>query len=232
MMGLAAACALLFFALATPTLKLRLEADHLAAVGQIEQVTLEDGSTVVLGPSGALAVDYGPDGRAVRLLAGQAMFDVKPDRTRPFTVSAGGVSATVLGTSFDVRRLGPTTTVAVSRGRVRVAGAAASHDLRAGDWVRIEPGAPDETGVLAPDLVGGWRDRALMAEDRPIASVIDEIRPWYGGRIVLADQTLAAARVTGVYDLDDPATALMMIVRPYGGRVLRITPWLLVVTGA
>lgn len=231
--ALAAACA---FALVLPTVSLRLRADHVTGAGHVAQFKLADGSSVQLGPDSAVAIDYDGGGRTVRLLAGQAMFDVTPDPNRPFRVAAGNVTTTVLGTSFDVRMVGEATSVAVVRGHVRVEDAGVSpiarRELRAGDWARIAASHSIETGKMAPQLVGSWNRGEVLAENRSITSVIDEIRPWYGGKIVVTDAVLASRSVTGIYSLRDPAQALAMIVKPYGGRVMRITPWLLVVSGA
>jgi len=161
---------------------------------------------------------------------------VTPDPTRPFRVVAGDVTTTVMGTSFDVRMIGGATSVAVKRGHVRVddEGAAppSSHHLHVGDWVRIDTRHAAQTGVVAPELVGSWSNGEVLAEKRSIASVIEEIRPWYGGKIMVTDAELASRPVTGIYNLKDPAQALSLIVKPYGGRVRRVTPWLLVVSGS
>lgn len=230
--AVAAACAIV---LALPIVSLHLRADHITGAGHVEQVRLADGSMVQVGPDSAIAVDYSDRGRVVCLLSGQALFDVTHDPSRPFRVEAGQVTTTVLGTKFDVRMLGDTTSVAVARGHVRVEDPghvpATTHDLLPGDWVRIDGAHHDETGKLAPQLVGGWGQGEALAENRTIGSVVDEIRPWFGGRIVLNDARLAGRRVTGIYNVKDPEKALEMIVRPYGGHITRITPWLLIVSG-
>lgn len=220
------------FLLALPTVSLHLRADNITSSGQVEQIRLADGSTVQLGPDSAVAIDYDGQDRKVRLLTGQALFDVTPNPTRPFRVVAGGVTTTVLGTSFDVRMIGGATSVAVRRGHVRVDAPPSSHDLHAGDWVQMDARHVTQTGVVTPELVGGWSNGEVLAEKRSIASVIEEIRPWYGGKIMVTDAELASRPVTGIYNLKDPAQALSMIVKPYGGRVRRITPWLLVVSGS
>jgi len=227
----AAACAAV---LAGPSILLHLRADHITPAGRMSAVTLADGSKVLLGPDSALSVSYSAQRREVRLLDGQAMFDVRRDPTRPFIVGAGDVTATVLGTSFDVRMIGGETTVEVVRGRVRVADGGAlpatSRELTAGQRVRIDAAHKATAGHVQPNLLGAWRRSEIYAQDRPIAELIDEVRPWYGGHIVLLDQGLAGKRVSGIFDVRDPADALRTIVHPYGGRVTRITPWLLVVS--
>lgn len=232
----AAAVAIVGFSLlAEPTIRLRLAADHISSVGQPETVALADGSHVELGPDSAIAVDYRAEARIVRLLAGQAMFEVQADPSRPFRVTAGGVTATVLGTGFEVRTIGAATSVAVRHGRVRVDDSSTtpvvSRELAAGEWVRIAKGLPMEAGTGAAALVGAWRSGNVSIRNRPIVEAIEEARPWYRGRIILADRALGERLITGTYDFRDPVRSLGLMIAPYGGRIRRITPWLLVVTG-
>ncbi|HWB16598.1 MAG TPA: FecR domain-containing protein [Vicinamibacterales bacterium] len=231
----AAAAFVVLVLIAGPMISLRLKADHFSGVGKVENVALADGSVVELGPESAIAVDYRSDARLVRLLSGQAMFEVAPDPARPFRVAAGHITATALGTGFDVRMIGERTSVAVRHGRVRVQDEGATptltRELGAGEWVRFAPDRPMEEGAGAAEIVGAWRSGTIPIRNRPIAEAIDEARPWFRGRIVLADRALGERLVTGTYDFRDPAHSLALIVAPYGGQIRRITPWLLVVTG-
>ncbi len=231
----AAAMAACIALLLVPSLGLHLRADHVTGTGVTGTVRLDDGSTVELGPDSAVAVDYGGGSRRVRLLAGQAWFEVAPDAARPFTVEAGSVTATVLGTAFDVKRLAGSTDVSVEHGRVRVSDkggpASLSRELTAGEWVRIGEDHGLEAGVNRPDMIGQWRRGHLLVQNRTIADVIEEIRPWRAGWIVLADSDFGRRRVTGFYDLRDPDVTLASLVHPGGGRVVRVTPWLTIVRG-
>lgn len=218
-----------------PTVSLRLRADHVTATGEILHLRLADGSSVELGPESALAFETGGGKRTTRLLAGQALFDVRRDPSRPFSVEAGDVTTTVLGTQFDVRRLGEATSVSVARGHVRVRVAAPSHlaptDLRAGEWIRIDAAGGERSGRNDAVMMGGWARGEALAENRTIADVVEEVRPWFKGRIFLADAQLGERRITGIYAVRRPERALAMMVRPYGGRIRRITPWILIVDG-
>jgi ferric-dicitrate binding protein FerR (iron transport regulator) len=69
-------------------------------------LSLPDGSTVVLSPGST--VSYYPafePGHRNIYLTGKALFDVKAEAERPFTVYAGDVNTTVLGTRFIVDAL-------------------------------------------------------------------------------------------------------------------------------
>ncbi|PTR01462.1 FecR family protein [Mucilaginibacter yixingensis] len=71
--------------------------------GNIKIVTLSDGSIVSLSPQSQIIFhkDFVQPHRDIRL-TGEAMFKVAKDKTRPFTVYAGSLSTTALGTRFKV----------------------------------------------------------------------------------------------------------------------------------
>lgn len=227
-----AACLALFL---LPGALRHLEADYITGTGEIRTVRLDDGSTVVMAPDSAIAVAYRGAERGVRLLAGEAFFEVAPDAGRPFRVAVRGVDTTVLGTGFDVRRGNEGATVAVQHGVVRVDYEAASppvsERLEAGQSVRVSWSGRAERGQAAATAIASWRQRQLIAQDQPMHRVVDRLRPYYAGTIILADGALADRPVTGVYNLADPVDALRAIARPHGGTVRRITPWILVVSG-
>jgi transmembrane sensor len=227
--GMVTVALALFFA---PAVLLRLEADHATGTAQIEALQLADGSAVRLGPDSALKLDFSNDERRVTLLAGQALFDVTHDPRRPFRVVTPDATTTVLGTRFDVALLGGSTSVAVVRGHVQVdaRSGGVSFDLLAGDWARVGGDAKPEQGSDSGGHLIFGPDGRLAVRNRPVAEVVERLRPWFSGRIVFADRKVGRQPVTGVFDLADPAGALEALVGPQGGRVMQITPWLLIVS--
>jgi transmembrane sensor len=230
----AAALALAACILATigPTLMLRLQADHHTGVAEVETLHLDDGSSVRMGPGSALRVEFSSAERRVQILAGEGLFDVAADATRPFRVVTRDAVTTVLGTRFDVTLMETSTSVVVARGHVQVSprDGVQPVDLRAGDWVRVAADGSTERGEDRPDLFVLGPDHRVGVRNRPVAEVIERIRPWFAGRIVIADDEVGRRSVTGVFDAADPARALDALVGPQGGRVIRITPWLLIVS--
>ncbi|MPZ34335.1 MAG: DUF4880 domain-containing protein [Rhodospirillales bacterium] len=226
-----AACLALVF---LPGLMLRLNADYATATGEWRELSLADGSAVNLAPRSAITVAMAADRRDVRLLAGQAFFRVAPDAARPFQVQAGEVRATALGTAFDVRLLEDGAGVAVAEGTVRVdygAPPARSKVLEANDWLRVTPEG-QLAGSAPAGETGAWRQGQLVAHDRTVAEVIDELRPYFSGLIVIAGDAVAKRRVTGVYELRTPVEALRAVGRAHDDvAVTRVLPWLVVVSG-
>ncbi|MFC5373631.1 FecR family protein [Brevundimonas faecalis] len=224
------AAALVLVAVMGPSMATRLSADHVAAVGQEDVVALADGSIVRLAPGSAIKVDLTSHRRDVRLLAGEAYFEAAPDRARPFHVQTRDARVTVLGTGFNVRLGEVGTDVAVRHGRVRVDRTDdASVLLTDGEWSRAGSGTA-KLGLGSPQVVGAWSGDRMVAVDQTVADMLGDARRRHHGAIILANGRLAPRTVTGAYDMRDPAAGLAVMMQPLGGKVRRITPWLIIVS--
>ncbi len=230
--ALAAAAAALVV-VAAPEAALRWQADVVTGAGELRAMTLEDGSHVSLQPGSAIRIDYSASERRIKLLRGQAWFDVQDD-DRPFRVAARNVETTDIGTAFEVGMSDAAIRVAVGHGIVRVddarTGRVISERLVAGQKASIDAGGKVRRDMAPPELIGAWRDGQLAVQDQPVREVVEALRPWYRGVILVRPGALAQRRVTGLYDLHDAAGAMTALTKAHGGRVTRITPWLLILS--
>lgn len=221
-------------ALEAPRLWRQWQADMVSAAGIIDQRVLADGTKVTLGPDSAIQIAYSPTARTVRLMDGMALFDVADDPRRPFEARAGDyVARADPGSSFEVRQNSGRGMVGVDSGRVAVDkhGGVAMGELGAGDWIASGPRGNDpQRGRREAGQIAAWRNRQLIADEDRIDAVVAEIARWQSARVVIADWGLAEARVSGLYDLRDPVAALEAVASPYGARVRRLTPWLIVLS--
>lgn len=219
---------------AAPMLLLRIEADHLTSTAELRSVELVDGSRVHLGPDSALAVEFASGERRVRLLKGQAFFEVASDPERPFRVVARDLSAEVLGTAFDLRLGERGAGVAVRQGRVGVdredAEERVAQQLGAGDWLQVGWDGGFQRGTAPPDEAGAWLQGQMVVRDRPLADAVDELSRYHPAVILLTNRALGARRVSGVYSLDEPEEALVAMAGAHGAVVRRLSPWLLLVS--
>jgi ferric-dicitrate binding protein FerR (iron transport regulator) len=85
-------------------------------------VRLDDSTAVTLFPASALRYQPGfPEQQRAIQLEGTALFDIKQDPRRPFTVSGNGITTTVLGTVFKMVAAGNNSTaVYLYKGKVMV----------------------------------------------------------------------------------------------------------------
>lgn len=188
-------------------------------VGQRSTLTLADGSVIELNTDSLVRVDYSDERRGVRLLRGQALFEVAHDSTRPFVVEAGGQRITALGTAFDVRLRSGELRVTLIEGEVAVESAEASGEAGGAEARRLRPGqqllaAADAPAVVRPANVEqavSWRTGRVIFSDEPLGQVVQEINRYSRRKVVLDDPSLADLRVSGIFragSVDNFVTAL------------------------
>ena len=146
--GLAAAAVAIFW-LKLPTATQSYETKR----GEQRSVLLADGSRVTLDSASSVEVTLRAHRRIVRLLHGEALFQVSHDPARPFDVYADGTVVRAIGTEFnvDIRSPFPAVTVTVLQGRVAVM-RASQEGLAAGPAGASAPAA-DATMQAGPKLV-------------------------------------------------------------------------------
>lgn len=208
--------------------------DVATGTGEVRTVTLADRSRVTLNARSALALDFTPAQRRVRLLAGQAFFEVAPDVARPFEVMAGAGRARALGTAFDVdaNRGDGALAISVTEHAVEVTGMSA-RTLTAGQRIEI-----DREGRLGPvtpqdaDVTLAWRSGLYIAQDRPLADILAALRPYHAGWIVARGETIDALRVNAVLNLRTPDLSLAALAQGLPIRVIELSPYLTLVMAA
>lgn len=211
---------------------MRLRADRIAGTTEMPIVALEDGSTVQLNASSAIANDYDAARRTVRLLRGQAFFEVASDPDRPFVVEAGDVRVTALGTAFDIRLGRDETDVTVTHNAVLVEFADAGHSsmrLREGEQAGYDHVTHTSTiGPADAGLVLAWRRGQLVVDNAPLSYVVEEMGRHFAGRIVIAGDELARRRVSGTMTVSDTDAALAFLEQALDVRVGRIGPLIVI----
>lgn len=221
-------------AAAVPRALLLAKADHATSTGEVRRIVLDDGTVTTLGPDSAIALDYTPARRAVDLLAGMAYFEVASLTDRPFSARSGTISATALGTAFDMSSDASFVSVGVGHGSVEVrsagAPAAGAARLGGGEWITIDPSDVAVRGTRDEDQIGAWRSGLIVAERETVAAVVAKIARWRSGSVVIADPFLGSRVVSGVFDLADPLSALEAAVRPFGAKVRSIAPFMTVIS--
>ncbi|MEI2301740.1 FecR family protein [Ensifer sp. MJa1] len=223
-----AACLLMFVSL--PSLLLWWQADHVTETAQSTTVTLEDGTVIQMGGDSAIATEISASARTVRLLKGEAFFDVARDPSRPFVVDAGGVAVQVLGTAFDVQLAQSETTVELAHGIVAISYSGKGHEenfeLSPGEMATVVHATGAVTrNQIAQEDIGAWRSGKMFVNDVTVAAAAERLQRYHSAWIAIPQAGLAGQRVTGVYDLKDPDLALQALVQPFGGKVREVTPY-------
>jgi len=221
----AVACAAVVVTVYQLDIVVRLSADHRTVTGEQLEIQLPDHSTATLNTRSAIAVHFDGTSRKVRLLDGEAFFQVEPDRDRPFMVEGQQIFSRAVGTKFLVRRQPKAVSVTVVEGVVELAPAR-------GGWkpVRLTAGrqATADIHTAGPvrevDLSAetAWLRGRLVFENARLSDVIDEIRRYHNGVIVVWNPTIGDIRVSGSYTLNDLDGILTTLAQTLPIRMARI----------
>ncbi|MHC8304307.1 FecR family protein [Pseudomonas sp. PB3P13] len=186
-----------------------LGADYVSAPGEIRTFTLADQSQVTLDADSAIAVDFNGGARHVQLRRGAAFFSVTHSN-EPFVVDAEKGQARVLGTQFEVRLQPRGAQVTVLSGRVAVTSDPQSQPqiLHAGEQVAYANGTAQTRHAVDSESQLAWRQGWLNYYKATLAEVVEDLRRYYPGRIVLLDDEMAARRVSGSFPGKDPQAVL------------------------
>ncbi|WP_027158887.1 FecR family protein [Methylobacter luteus] len=209
----------------------RWQADAVTAAGEQRRLVLADGSAVTMNTDTALAFNDEGERRGVKILSGEAYFEVQPDKTRPFIVETAQGTVRVVGTRFNVKT-GDATLVDVESGIVVCAGQQGdSRQLTAGQHTRIvSEGVGAVTGIDASRAFA-WLDGRLIFQDQPLGEVIAELDRYHPGIIVITDAKLAKTRITGNYKLKDTDAIVRALAGIAGARVINLSAYLTVLKG-
>jgi transmembrane sensor len=211
-------------------------ADHVTGKGEIRPVTFADGSVATLGPDSAIALRYTPQIRQVDLLKGASSFKTAADAARPFLVQALQCSASAAApAAFDVSADAGLVRTWVQEGRIQLRApgglSLAEDSLSSDEWMAFDTAAGSaDRGRRTSGLAASWRDKLILAENETVASLVAQVGRWLPGRVVIAAPTIGRTRISGLFDLSDPSTALEAVVQPVGGRIRRIYPFLTVIS--
>ncbi|KQT60721.1 MULTISPECIES: FecR family protein [unclassified Aureimonas] len=208
-----------------PGLLVQWKADVQTATGERRTFALPDGSTMMLNTASAASFDFADGRRGVRLLSGEAFFDVRHDPAHPFRVTSRFGKVEVLGTAFDVRMDGAADEVALERGHVRVtslSGGEASVELRPGEAVTA--GGEALSAVRSADLAAllGWREGRIAFADRPLSDILAELGRYRPGPVLVVDEKARRQVLSGSYRLDNIEGAIGMLAETAGLSATRL----------
>ncbi len=189
---------------------------HQTRDNQLAGVTLTDGSTVKMGPDSKVVVADGFSGDKMRViqLDGIAQITVAPGQKEPFQVRTfntvvNAPNGTLLIRTYDddssltLIAKGDADSLRIGKvWRALAAGAALhiAHDGTVGD---ATPGQFLEAST--------WVDDTVSIANRTLKDAVDQLREWYGTKIVVLDTTLLSRPVTMQASMSSATDAISAI---------------------
>lgn len=219
-------------------------------IGEFREIALADGSTVKLNTDSEIEVELDQSQRRIRLLKGEAYFEVARNPDNPFVVFAADRQVTAVGTAFAVRWTDNAFTVTVSEGKVSVnerlakteqGAVQTSGDAEAGDIPPLPEVAPHllEAGqrlavsdfeihptieTLSPrDLTRdfSWRTGFLEFDKAPLGEVVREMERYTTLDIEIADDELKNLKFGGVIRIGETDAFFEALELSFGVKAVR-----------
>ncbi len=214
-----------------------------------ERRTLPDGSTVELRPDAELEVSYLSSVRMVRMIRGEALFDVAKDPNRPFIVAAGDIHFRAVGTSFSVGVSAHAVEMLVTEGTVAVgravpvpdgaesAPATASDDgtpsdastlVSAGNRIVVERAAIGRIPVAVTSTPSetseklAWRVPRLEFNATSLFEIVGLLNQHSGSRITLGQTDLGRVEISGALRADNIEPLLQILDLNYQIQAVRL----------
>jgi transmembrane sensor len=194
---------------------------YATGVGERLVINLKDGSQVTLNTDSSVEVAFSPTERGLRLLRGQALFEVAKDPARPFVVTANDRRLVAVGTAFDVRLDGARMQVTMVEGTVRVERVASNRTsdstppatnmpariatITAGEQLTVDDVQLDRIRTADPERTTSWQHGQLLFDDTRLADAIAEMNRYSDRRLELRDASLADLRISGAFSTSRPA---------------------------
>jgi len=173
-------------------------------------ITLPDGTLVSLNSNSKFSYPNKFSGNTREVtIEGEAFFQVKPDKSKPFIIHAGNAQIQVLGTSFNVNAYpnAKQVEVIVETGRVQFSNKN-PENLKTNELILIQ----GDKGTLEyssnsmikmtnqnPNFIA-WKTRNLIFKATPLSEVIEDLKKVYKVNIDITDPALNGLKLTAQYN--------------------------------
>jgi transmembrane sensor len=153
-------------------------------------------------------------------IEGEAFFQVKPNKEKPFIIHAGNAQIKVLGTSFNVNAYAATKSVEVivETGKVQIINNATESNVE--NELILTPGEKGTLVFLGNSLIKttnqnpnflAWKTRNLVFKATSLSEVIENLEKVYKVQILLADPKLSMLLLTAQFN-DYPLDFILKVI--------------------
>lgn len=202
------------------------------AYGQLQTLTLDDGSTVTLNANSRLRLPSRWAWRTARevWLDGEAYFGVTkqpaPGGGRKFTVHTARLDVEVLGTRFNVYARPAKTAVLLDEGRVRLRDVATRQQvlMRPGQLVEYATPTRQILRQAAPAEARNataYRRNLLVFDEAPLDELARRFGEVYGIELIFSGKEFENQRFIGELPVNDLDRALLILTETFGCQTRR-----------
>jgi transmembrane sensor len=199
---------------------------YVTAVGEQKNIELADSSTVLLNTNSRLEVIYSEKRRQLKLIRGEAHFNVFHNPDRPFEVWAGKGLVRAIGTAFTVHIRKVDVEVIVTEGIVEVEAIkpekktvqiidssqerTMSFDVgiqvKAGNKLVYDSEELEKIKLVVVKQIEkdlSWQQGMLVFSGEPLAAVVEDVSRYTNLKIVIPERKTRELLVGGIFKVGD-----------------------------
>ncbi len=195
-----------------------------ATTEKADSLLLADGSQVFVNRQSKITYPETFSGKKrVVKLEGEAFFQVKSNKEKPFVVETQSVEIQVVGTAFNVK-VAPNksrTEVIVQEGKVLVRSAKDSIYLTAGEQAAIEGDKITKQENIADKNFLAYKTRLLVFEKTTLNEAIAKINALYMSEIKLKNPALGNCPITVTFDNESIGSIIEIIANTLGLTIVK-----------
>jgi transmembrane sensor len=192
---------------------------------EIRRVQLADGSVAAINSDTEIEVAMSRRGRRVRLVRGDAWFQVAKDPERPFVVETDGAGVQAVGTAFAVKRERGLTDVLVNEGVVELRPfdrAVQPVKVEAGSRAMLHPDGRLQTVSLPLTRIEqtlAWREAQIALDGDTLGEAAVQFNRYNRRKLVISGPGLAQEPLVGWFWMDDPVSFAEAVGLSLGAEV-------------
>ena len=212
-------------------------------VGEQLQTTFDDGSVIHLNTDSRIETEFSANKRLIKLVQGEALFDVAHDSNRPFIVYAGDRLVQAIGTKFVVNLHPDNVEVLVTEGKVLMSETSFDQPLASVKEINTTTIKKDDVFITreqkvsasigqAPKLSAiktasverslAWLEGKIIFKDEKLVDVITQVNRYIDQEILLNDATLKEKRISGRINLGDSEALIEALTLSFDIKLQRI----------
>lgn len=197
------------------------------AIGQKRDLTLEDGTRLVLNTDTEVDVAFSDAQRRLILRRGEILITTAKDtapQARPFSVQVRQGNVRALGTRFTVRQDEVKSHVAVMDGAIEISPLDHPSDksIVHKDWQSSFSRSQADAAIKLDAAATSWEDGMLIADKMPMSAFIAELDRYRPGKLQY-DTRIAQLQVSGAFSLSDTDHALATLEQTMPVRIRYMT---------
>ena len=198
----------------------------IASTGEIKEVKLPDGSSVWLNAQSEISYNFeNKTSRNIRLLKGEAYFEVTHNAKKPFIVDLKEMRVQVYGTGFNINSYDKQVRTTLVHGSIGASAAGTKElKMKPGEQAIYQPHSNSfELHKVQATNYSNWRSGTLNFDNTTLREIASILERQYGYTFVFASSNLADMHFTATMQVGDGLPKILNFLSKVSGLQFKIS---------